>query len=165
MKLKIDWWSAAAECIFERAQPDCVWVRLLGLPLHLWLQNTFREVEEKRGWLKTWEEQSKHHLWWTTVRVKGYIDRIQTSCCSGMQEIACSKSLSEGNHHDLQLEILGFATNGFSRWYSNWLQVIYRGCQRKHNGKVWKTCKLEKAKLTMDRRLTLINITLDSKFT
>ncbi|KAG5589818.1 hypothetical protein H5410_040332 [Solanum commersonii] len=48
------------------------WIRLVGLPLHLWSQNVFKAVGDVcRGWVKTEEETNlRNHLKWAKILVK-----------------------------------------------------------------------------------------------
>lgn len=50
-----------------------MWIRLLGLPLHLWSPKVFKEVGEVcGGWLETEEEtELKNHLKWARIKVRG----------------------------------------------------------------------------------------------
>lgn len=48
------------------------WIRIVGLPLHLWSQKVFKEVGEFcGGWIETEEEtELKNHLKWARIKVR-----------------------------------------------------------------------------------------------
>ncbi|KAG5598402.1 hypothetical protein H5410_029772 [Solanum commersonii] len=57
---------------------DWIWIRVVGLPLHLWSNSTFREIGDRcGGWLEMKEETcKKNHLRWARIRVKTPREKI-----------------------------------------------------------------------------------------
>lgn len=58
--------------------PSSTWTRIIGLPLHLWSQMTFKAIRDFCwGWVKTEEEtQLRNHLKWAKIKVEGDGPRI-----------------------------------------------------------------------------------------
>lgn len=48
-KVELDWWSPIGGCVKQGEVCSEVWVRVLGLPLHLWDSDVFREIENFCG--------------------------------------------------------------------------------------------------------------------
>ncbi|KAH0686409.1 hypothetical protein KY290_017992 [Solanum tuberosum] len=73
MNLSLEWWNPTTVCWPEEITRDRVWIRILGLPLCLWSQNTFEQIGEQcSGYIETEEETSlKHHLHWARIKLKG----------------------------------------------------------------------------------------------
>lgn len=76
--LQLDWWSPLAGVYPANQKFDRSWIRVLGLPLHLWSNNTMKKLGDKcGGWIETEEETSlKNHLRWARLKVRGSIDKI-----------------------------------------------------------------------------------------
>ncbi|WMV37516.1 hypothetical protein MTR67_030901 [Solanum verrucosum] len=70
-KFSLQWWSPTSNPIFER--PNQVWIRVVGLPLHLWSRKVFREIRNLcGGWIRTKEETKlRNHLKWVRLKVQG----------------------------------------------------------------------------------------------
>lgn len=72
MNLSLEWWNPNTVCWPEEITRDRVWIRILGLPLCLWSQNTFEQIGEQcSGYIETEETSLKHHLHWARIKVKG----------------------------------------------------------------------------------------------
>ncbi|KAK4723748.1 hypothetical protein R3W88_026527 [Solanum pinnatisectum] len=73
-----DWWSPLAGTYPLNTIFHWCWIRVLGLPLHLWSTGMMKEIGEKcGGWLETEEEtELKNHLRWARIRVKGSSETI-----------------------------------------------------------------------------------------
>ncbi|KAH0682682.1 hypothetical protein KY289_020434 [Solanum tuberosum] len=71
--LQLQWWTPTVGAIQSRAAIKQTWVRLVGLPLHLWSDKVFKAVGEYcGGWIRTEEEtQLRNHLKWARILVKG----------------------------------------------------------------------------------------------
>ncbi|WMV41821.1 hypothetical protein MTR67_035206 [Solanum verrucosum] len=71
--LQLQWWTPTVGAIQSRAAIKQTWVRLVGLPLHLWSNKVFKAVGEYcGGWIRTKEEtQLRNHLKWARILVKG----------------------------------------------------------------------------------------------
>ncbi|KAG5572325.1 hypothetical protein H5410_062091 [Solanum commersonii] len=76
--LELDWWSLTMGAIPAQHQFDWFWVRILGLPLHLWTDKVMKEMGDQcGGWIEAEEEtQLKYHLRWALIRVKGPLKEI-----------------------------------------------------------------------------------------
>ncbi|KAF3623463.1 hypothetical protein FXO37_31857 [Capsicum annuum] len=77
-RLRLQWWSPTVESTPCSAAIEQVWIRLVGLPLHLGSPNVFKEVGDYcRGWIRTEEEtQLRNHLKWGRILVRGNADTI-----------------------------------------------------------------------------------------
>ncbi|KAH0731448.1 hypothetical protein KY290_002461 [Solanum tuberosum] len=71
--LELEWWSLTMGAIPSQKQFDWFWVRILGLPLHLWTDKVMKEMDDQcGGWIEAEEEtQLKNHLRWGRIRVMG----------------------------------------------------------------------------------------------
>ncbi|WMV18955.1 hypothetical protein MTR67_012340, partial [Solanum verrucosum] len=69
-KFSLQWWSPTSNAIFER--PNQVWIRVVGLPLHLWSHKVFREIGNLcGGWIRTEEEtELRNHLKWARPKAE-----------------------------------------------------------------------------------------------
>lgn len=76
--MELEWWSPTA--IPMQKSFDWFWVRILGLPLHLWSEEVMKDIGDQcGGWLETDEEtQLRNHLSWARIRVKGPLKEIPT---------------------------------------------------------------------------------------
>ncbi|KAG5609718.1 hypothetical protein H5410_020999 [Solanum commersonii] len=79
--LKLDWWHPTKGVFPDTTKFDWYWIRVLGLPLHLWNSETMRKIGDKcGGWLENEEEtELKNHLRWARIRVKGPREKIPPS--------------------------------------------------------------------------------------
>lgn len=70
-------------------EQELVWIRLLGIPLYLWSDKMFKEIEKKySGWLETEEETSlRNHLRWTRLRVEGPPDFMRSTIQVELEEL------------------------------------------------------------------------------
>lgn len=58
-KVKLQWWSPTAGSVPRNEKINQVWIRLIGLPLHLWSQKVFKEVGDFcGGWIQMRKKQS-----------------------------------------------------------------------------------------------------------
>ncbi|WMV55766.1 hypothetical protein MTR67_049151 [Solanum verrucosum] len=82
--LELEWWSPTTGAIQAQQQFDLFWVRILGLPLHLWSDKVMKEIGDQcGGWIEVEEEtQLKNHLRWAHIRVKGPLktELISNAC-------------------------------------------------------------------------------------
>lgn len=78
--LHMEWWSPIAGTTQADFEFDWFWVRILGLPLHLWTDKVMKQIGDQcGGWLETEEETTlKNHLRWARIRVKGPREKIPT---------------------------------------------------------------------------------------
>ncbi|KAG5632969.1 hypothetical protein H5410_004686, partial [Solanum commersonii] len=69
--VKLIWWNPLVATVEERSTGKSTWVKILGLPLHLWSQKIFKAIGDLcGGWLETEEETTlRNHLKWARIRV------------------------------------------------------------------------------------------------
>jgi len=69
--VKLIWWNPLVATVEERSTGKSTWVKILGLPLHLWSQIFFKAIGNLcGGWLETEEETTlRNHLKWARIRV------------------------------------------------------------------------------------------------
>ncbi|OIT28534.1 hypothetical protein A4A49_57002, partial [Nicotiana attenuata] len=69
----LDWWSPTVGYFPGATKLDWVWVRLLGIPCHLWSQKIFKQIGDIcGGWIETEEEAILRNLLkWARIKVKG----------------------------------------------------------------------------------------------
>lgn len=79
--LTLDWWSPTKGSFPIQTKFDWFWIRVHGLPLHLWSTSVMKEIGDKcGGWLENEEEtELKNHLRWARIRVKGPREAIPLS--------------------------------------------------------------------------------------
>lgn len=71
--VKLRWWSLSIGTYELMNGPKTTWVRIVGLPLHLWSQFFFRIIGEYcGGWAETEEETAlQNHIKWARIGVHG----------------------------------------------------------------------------------------------
>ena len=52
--LKLDWWSPEVGCFKEGASAKEIWVRMIGLSVHLWRKDFFKRVGDACEVLWLW---------------------------------------------------------------------------------------------------------------
>ncbi|KAG5599567.1 hypothetical protein H5410_030937 [Solanum commersonii] len=69
--VKLIWWNPLVATVEERSTGKSTWVKILGLPLHLWSQKIFKAIGNLcGGWVETEEETTlRNHLKWARIRV------------------------------------------------------------------------------------------------
>ncbi|KAG5606723.1 hypothetical protein H5410_028215 [Solanum commersonii] len=79
--LNLEWWSPTTCALPETFRFEWFWIRVLGLPLHLWNSKMMKEIGDAcGGWLENEEEtELKNHLRWARIRVRGPKEKIPTS--------------------------------------------------------------------------------------
>ncbi|KAG5616845.1 hypothetical protein H5410_016669 [Solanum commersonii] len=72
-KIKLEWWNPYVGCEPTTYKPKSTWIRVMGLPMHLWTNETFKEIGELcGGWLMTEEEtELRNHLKWARIEIRG----------------------------------------------------------------------------------------------
>ncbi|KAG5616441.1 hypothetical protein H5410_016265 [Solanum commersonii] len=80
-RLKLQWWSPTIGDFPITHEFEWFWIRVLGLPLHLWSRPIMKEIGDRcGGWIESEEETDiKNHLRWARIRVKGTAKKIPTS--------------------------------------------------------------------------------------
>ncbi|KAH0665318.1 hypothetical protein KY285_026524 [Solanum tuberosum] len=71
--VKMQWWSPTIGTSADYGRPKSTWVRVVGLPLHLWAQKTFKAIGDFcGGWVETEEETHlRNHLKWARIKING----------------------------------------------------------------------------------------------
>lgn len=71
--VKMQWWSPIIGTSVDCGRPKSIWVRVVGLPMHLWAQKTFKAIGDFcGGWVETEEETHlRNHLKWARIKVNG----------------------------------------------------------------------------------------------
>lgn len=70
-KFKLQWWSPMAGTVPAVEEVYHTWIRLVGLPLHLWSQKVFAAVGDYCGGRIQTEEETelRNHLKWARLKV------------------------------------------------------------------------------------------------
>jgi len=76
--LQLQWWTPTVGAAQYKAAIKHTWIRLVGLPLHLWSEKVFKAVGDFcGGWISTEEETNlRNHLKWARIPVKGWGNSI-----------------------------------------------------------------------------------------
>nr|XP_033509990.1 uncharacterized protein LOC117274746 isoform X2 [Nicotiana tomentosiformis] len=72
LRLQLEWWNPMAGYISNAIEIKETWIKVVGIPLHLWSQRSFQEIGEFcGGWVATEEEtELKNHLKWAKILVR-----------------------------------------------------------------------------------------------
>ncbi|KAF3635734.1 hypothetical protein FXO37_25838 [Capsicum annuum] len=72
LMVQLQWWTSLIGCISAQHKRESTWIRAMGLPLHLWFNETFQEIGDRcGGWLRIEEEtELRNHLKWARIEVK-----------------------------------------------------------------------------------------------
>ncbi|KAG5579903.1 hypothetical protein H5410_050530 [Solanum commersonii] len=98
-RLKLQWWSSTTGAFPITHEFKWFWIRVLGLPLHLWSKIIMKEIGDRcAGWIETEEETDfKNHLCWARIRVK----EAPVTFCKKYDEGACtSKEREKGGYRE-----------------------------------------------------------------
>ena len=71
-ELQLEWWTPYSGCNRVRDQENEVWIRVVGLPLHLWSGEILKKVGDNCGGFVAMDEgtASKTELHWARILVK-----------------------------------------------------------------------------------------------
>lgn len=71
-KLELEWWSPVGNCVKKGEVASEVWVRSLGLPLHLWDMEVFRAIGDSFGAFLHVDEDTRQraHFRWARFAVR-----------------------------------------------------------------------------------------------
>ena len=71
-ELQLEWWTPYSGCKGVRDQENEVWIRVVGLPLHLWTGDILKKVGDNCGGFVAMDEgtTSKTELHWARILVK-----------------------------------------------------------------------------------------------
>ncbi|RVW91843.1 hypothetical protein CK203_030132 [Vitis vinifera] len=84
--LLLDWWNPSVGCLIEDRKSQEVWVRILGLPLHLWGMSFFKNLGETCDRFVGVDEDTveRQNLYPIVVGDTPWINEVQPSwCCKG----------------------------------------------------------------------------------
>ncbi|KAG5620116.1 hypothetical protein H5410_005334, partial [Solanum commersonii] len=67
----LEWWSPVVGCMPISVEVNKTWIKIIGIPLHLWSQQVFEEIGQLcGGWVATEEETKlKNHMKWKRILV------------------------------------------------------------------------------------------------
>ncbi|KAG5605849.1 hypothetical protein H5410_027341 [Solanum commersonii] len=85
----LDWWRPTTRCTPNPSTMRETWIRVVGIPLHLWSRKVFQEIGDLcGGWIETEEEtELKNHLKWARILVKNNrrnLPREVSVACDGI---------------------------------------------------------------------------------
>ena len=71
-RLQLDWWSPETGCIRSRSLMQETWIRVIGLPLHLWTPEILRKIGDVCGGFVNVDKESemKMELKWVRMLIK-----------------------------------------------------------------------------------------------
>ncbi|KAH0738018.1 hypothetical protein KY290_036723 [Solanum tuberosum] len=71
-RFNLEWWFPLVGCTPNNILTKETWVRIIGIPLHLWSSQVFQEIGNLcGGWLATEEEtELKNHMMWARILVE-----------------------------------------------------------------------------------------------
>ncbi|KAH7860486.1 hypothetical protein Vadar_013942 [Vaccinium darrowii] len=77
-RFDLEWWSPVGSCVKKRDDISEVWVRILGLPLHMWDFEVFRAIGNFCGdFLRVDDDtMQKKHLRWARIAVRAVPAKI-----------------------------------------------------------------------------------------
>ena len=77
----LEWWSPSIGCEGREKQESEVWIRVVGLPLHLWLEEILKELGDKCGGFVGMDNATIHRkdLRWARILVKNSCSRKPSS--------------------------------------------------------------------------------------
>ncbi|RVW35819.1 hypothetical protein CK203_082508 [Vitis vinifera] len=84
--LLLDWWNPSVGCLIEDRKSQEVWVRILGLPLHLWGMSFFKNLGETCDRFVGVDKDTvkRQNLYPIVVGDTPWINEVQPSwCCRG----------------------------------------------------------------------------------
>ncbi|WMV36295.1 hypothetical protein MTR67_029680 [Solanum verrucosum] len=72
-RVQLEWWNPRAGCTPAAQKSKATWIRVIGLPLHLWSHKIFRQIGDFCGGWKSTEKETglKNHLKSARIEVKG----------------------------------------------------------------------------------------------
>ena len=70
--MQLEWWTSSSGCKGRRGQEIEVWIRVEGLPLHLWTGEIMKKVRDRYGSFVALDEETalKTNLHWARILVK-----------------------------------------------------------------------------------------------
>ena len=79
--MSLEWWSPSIGCEGRKEQESEVWIRVVGLPLHLWSEEILKELGDKCGGFVVMDKATIHRkdLRWARILVKNSCSRKPSS--------------------------------------------------------------------------------------
>ncbi|WMV19344.1 hypothetical protein MTR67_012729, partial [Solanum verrucosum] len=70
-RFNLEWWNPMVGCLPKNTLKMETWIRIVGIPLHLWSGRVFQEIENLcGGWVATEEEtELRNHMNWARILV------------------------------------------------------------------------------------------------
>ena len=70
--LQLEWWNLAVGCVSRNNQTKEAWLRVVGLPLHLWTRQILKMIGDSCGGLVVIDKDTilRTKPWWARVLVK-----------------------------------------------------------------------------------------------
>ena len=70
--MQLEWWTPSTGCMGRKGQESEVWIRVVGLPLHLWTGEILKKVGDSYGGFVALDEETtlKTDLLWARILVK-----------------------------------------------------------------------------------------------
>ena len=70
--LQLEWWSPESGCIRSKGSVQEAWIRVVGLPLHLWTTEIFRKIGDVCGGFVAVDEvtEMKKEVKWARLLIK-----------------------------------------------------------------------------------------------
>ena len=77
----LEWWSPSTGCEGRTYQDSEVWIRVFGLPLHLWTEDILKELGDRCGGFVVMDKETTHRkdLRWARILVKNSCSRKPSS--------------------------------------------------------------------------------------
>ena len=77
----LEWWSPTIGCEGRKEQESEVWIRVVGLPLHLWSEDILKELGDRCGGFVVMDKATTHRkdLRWARILVKNSYYRKPSS--------------------------------------------------------------------------------------
>ena len=79
--MHLEWWSPSTGCVGRTDQVSKVWIRVFGLPLHLWTVDILKKVGDRYGGFVVMDKETTHRkdLRWARILVKNSSSRRPSS--------------------------------------------------------------------------------------
>ena len=70
-RFNCEWWNPMVGCLPNNTLKKETWIRIVGIPLHLWSERVFQEIGNLcGGWVATEEETKlRNHMNWARILV------------------------------------------------------------------------------------------------
>ena len=70
--MHLEWWTPSTGCMGSKSQDQEAWIRVVGLPLHLWIGEILKKVGDSCGVFVAMDKGTalRTDLLWARIRVK-----------------------------------------------------------------------------------------------